>query len=201
MNIFLLIGFLLITSQTESDWDLKKEKSGIEIYTRSVEGSSFEEFKGITTIANTTIPNVLDVLFDVAGFNELFPDCIEVRLIEQAEEYHTIHYIVTKGPWPVDDRDGIYEMKAEIAENGKKAHVTLITRQDKVELKKNRIRLKNGIGFWELEKTEDQHIRVQFQFHGEAGGGVPAWIANTFIVSYPFGTLENLKNRLDKQKK
>lgn len=197
----IFISTILLFSLKGSDWTLKKEKDGIQIHTRSVQGSSFEEFKGIVFIENTNIPDILDVLFDVKSYTELFPDCIEAENIERYGEYHQIHYTVTKGPWPVDDRDGVYEMKAEIAENGEEALVKLFTRSDKLELKKKRVRLKNGVGSWKLEKTGDQRIRVQFQFHGEVGGGVPAWIANTFIVSYPFGTLENLRNRLDKQKK
>lgn len=197
---FIFISTLILFSSQGSDWNLKKEKDGIQVYTRKVEGSSFEEFKAIVFLENTNIPDILDVLFDVNGYTKLFPDCFEAANIEKYGEYHQIHYTVTKGPWPVDDRDGVYEMKAEIAKNGEEAQVKLFTRSDKVELKKNRVRLKNGTGSWKLEKSEDQRIKVQFQFHGEAGGGVPAWIANTFIVSYPFGTLENLRHRLGKQK-
>ena len=47
MNHLLLISLLLLCPVIDSDWNLKKDKSGIEVYTRSVEGSSFKEFKGI----------------------------------------------------------------------------------------------------------------------------------------------------------
>ncbi len=50
-----LLLFFVFHFYPDSDWDLKKEKSGIEIYTRSLEGSSFDEFKGVTTIENSNL--------------------------------------------------------------------------------------------------------------------------------------------------
>ena len=52
---FLLIGVILLTAGINSDWELKKKSGGIEIYTRSIKGSTFDEFKGITVLRDVTL--------------------------------------------------------------------------------------------------------------------------------------------------
>ena len=119
----ILIFVLFATLGFNTDWQLKKEKHGIEIYTRSVEGSSFHEFKAITIIENTSVTQVLDVIFDVDNYETLYADCINPRILKKEGQYYDIHYIQTKGPLTVKDRDGIYEQTAELKDDGKYAIV------------------------------------------------------------------------------
>ncbi len=42
-------------------------------------------------------------------------------------------------------------------------------------------------------KEENNNVTVIYQFHGDPGGDVPAWLANSFVVSHPYKTLQNLK--------
>lgn len=198
---FILISFFFLFSGNETEWKLKKEKSGIEVYTRIIEGSSFAEFKGMILIPNTDVYEILDILFDVENYESLFPDCINSKLLEQAGKYHKIHYIVTKGPWPVTDRDAIYDQKAELSENGKYALIRLIAVPDKLAENEKMVRMQEGSGSWELDGTSNKNVKVTFQFHGEPRGIIPTWLVNSFVVNYPFQTLENLRDRVKKQKK
>jgi hypothetical protein len=193
---FLSILLFIHGSFQDSDWKLKKEKSGIEIYTRSVEGSSFAEFKGITTIENSNLFDVLTVILDVDNYESLFPDCMNPKILKQDGKWYDIHYIQTKGPFPVKDRDSVFEQKTEINEDGKYARVILNPLPDYIPENKDMVRIQNGTGFWELAEDENNNLSVIYQFHGDPGGDIPAWLANSFVVSHPFITLQNLKNRL-----
>ena len=196
MNKFLLLILLLIIPFPESDWNLKKDKDGIKIYTRSIEGSSFDEFRGITTIENSSLEEVLSVIFDVKNYESLFPDCMNPKVLKQDEKYYDIHYIQVKAPWPVKNRDTVYEQKAVVDENGKHAFVSLKPLPDFIAEDKDFVRIREGSGFWELDEDEGNNVKVTYQFHGEPGGDIPAWLANSFVVTQPFQTLVNLKNRL-----
>ena len=195
-----MLNFLILTLSTtlliNTDWQLKKEKHGIEIYTRSVEGSSFHEFKAITTVENTSVVQVLDVIFDVDNYESLYADCINPRILEKEGKYYDIHYVQTKGPLTVKDRDGVYEQKAEIRKDGKYAIVYIKPLPDYIVVNENMVRIRKGMGYWEMEETEPGRVKVTYQFHGEPGGEIPAWIANSFVVSHPMGTMKNLKLRL-----
>ncbi len=185
-----------ISLSAQSEWELKKDKNGIKVYTRDVEGSSFKEFKGETVIKNVSITDVLDVIFDVKNYDKLFPDLSGPKIIKQIDKYHNIHYSVLHTPWPVSDRDNVNELDATISDDGKSAHVAVNVRQGLVEEKKGLVRISEGKGFWGLKQTDDG-VKVVYQYHGNPGGIIPAWLANSFVVSHPFETLENLHKRLE----
>lgn len=186
---------LFISATSSSTWELKKDKDGIKIYTRSIEGLSFKEYKGETTIPNVSVTDVLNVIFDVKNYDKLFPDISGQKKLKDLGKYHSIHYVIIHTPWPVSDRDNVAEMNATIAEDGKSAHVSIVSRPDYIPLKKGLVRA-DGKGFWELKETSGGNVNVTYQYRGNPGGSVPAWLANSFVVSQPFKTLLNLKKRL-----
>jgi hypothetical protein len=196
MNKFLLLILLFINPFPESEWNLKKEKDGIKIYTRSLEGSTFDEFKGITTIEKSSLSEVLEIILDVKKYESLFPDCMNPKVLKQDGKYFDIHHIQVKAPWPVKNRDAVYEQKAVLDKNGKHAVVNLKPLPDYIAEDKDFVRIRDGSGFWELDEDDSNNVKVIYQFHGEPGGEIPAWVANSFVVSQPFETLKNLKNRL-----
>lgn len=49
-TLSLLIWYLVSSFAVDSDWELRKDEAGISIYTRTVDGSSFKEFRGIVII-------------------------------------------------------------------------------------------------------------------------------------------------------
>jgi hypothetical protein len=198
MKYLLLITLFLFSSANGTDWVLKKDKSGIKVYTRSFEGSSFDEFKGETLIPNVSLSKVLEVILDVKNYGSLFPDCMNPKILKQDGQFYDIHYIQTKGPFPVKDRDCIYEQKTEIDKDGKHAVVRLNPLPDYFAETKEMVRIRKGSGFWELEEDNIKNVKVIYQFHGEPGGDIPSWLANSFVETHPYKTMINLKSRLGK---
>jgi len=197
MTRYLIILLLFSLSQSTGDWQLKKEKDGISIYTRKVEGSNFLEFKAITTIDKVLLMDVLDILLDVENYDKLYADCMNPKLLKKEGNFYDIHYIQTKGVLTLKDRDGIYEQKTVIDNNGKHALVSLKPLPDYIDVYKNCVRIRDGSGFWELEDMGKGTVKVIYQFHGEPGGEIPAWLVNRFVVSHPLKTIKNLKERLN----
>ncbi len=200
MYKLLLAGiFVLISGITTaaSEWELKKDENGVKVYIRTVEGSSFKEYKGETVIHNVTIKDVLNVIFDVKHYDKLFPDVSGQKLLKQDGEYHNIHYVIIHTPWPVSNRDNVTELNATLSDDGKSATVTIVSLPDYLPPEKGLVRVQ-GKGTWTLKETADGNVSVVYQYHGNPGGSIPAWLANSFVVSHPFETLENLHKRLEK---
>jgi ribosome-associated toxin RatA of RatAB toxin-antitoxin module len=194
----LLLNFILFHAVDKTDWKLRREESGVKIYTRSVEGSRYEEFRATVTIPKTTLTGVLDVITDVKNYPNTFPNCSSAQVLQQKGKYDDIHYITIKAPWPVADRDAIYEATTSFAKNGKYAQVKLTPHAEYKEIEENFIRVKNGTGYWELEEIAPNTIQVVYQFHADPGGEIPAWIANTVIVINPLKSLESLRDKVEK---
>jgi len=190
ISVFFLYGAL-------SNWDLKKKSSGIEIYTRSIEGSDFDEFKGVTVISDVTLTEVLNVILDVENYDDLFSDCMNARILKQEGKWYDIHYIQTKGPLLVKDRDCIFEQVTVIDQDGKHARIILKSLPDYIIENEDMVRIRTGSGFWDLKEDNQKNVTIIYQFHGEPAGDIPPWMANSFVVSHPFETLRNLISRLN----
>jgi hypothetical protein len=195
IKILLLTFFLITGFSGNEEWKLRKEESGISIYTRKFETSSFEEFKGIVSINNTTLTEVLEIILDIKNYTSLFPDCIEAKVLRQVGKYYDIHYVRMRAPWPVKDRDAVYESITTISGNGKYAKVLLNPVGSYAEERKDIVRIQKGTGYWELEEDTFRNVKVTYVFHADPGGNIPAWLANSIVVENPFKTLINLKNR------
>ena len=187
---FMLLGF---NESAKTDWRLRKEDAGVKIFTRNIEGSPFEEFRGVVTITNTSLTGVLDVIMDVKNYPKNFPNCGSAQVLVQKSKYDDIHYITISAPWPVSDRDAIYEAATSFSDNGKHAVVKLTPRGDYKEENKKYIRVHNGTGFWDLNEIAPNTVEVVYQFHADPSGEIPAWVANSVIVMNPLKTLESLR--------
>ena len=201
LSVRLLVALIFFTSASDSaktDWKLRKEAAGVTIFTRNVDGSPYKEFKGVVTITNTSLTKVLDIITDVNHYPSNFPNCGSAKVLVQKSKYDDIHYLTITAPWPVADRDAIYEATTTISQDGKRAQVKLDPRGDYIEENKNFIRVHNGSGFWDLEEIAPNTVQVVYQFHADPAGEIPAWVANSVIVSNPLKTLENLKRLVEK---
>lgn len=196
--IFLLVSVLFCIPKEENEWKKRKEKSGIVVYTRTKQDSSIDEFKAIATFQNITLVEVLDVILDVDSYPEWIPDCKHAEILFKEEKHYDIHYFTIKAPWPVKNRDAIYEMTTTLSNNQKYARVVLKPRGDYIREKRNFVRLYKGSGFWELKAKETNTVVVKYQFMANPGGKIPTWLANSSVVSNPFKTLINLKKILNK---
>jgi hypothetical protein len=194
IRVLLAVIFINANSSVSTDWKLRREESGVKIYTRNIQGSPFEEFKGTVTIPNASLTGVLDVIMDVKNYPVNFPNCGSAKVLEQKGKYNDIHYITIKAPWPVTDRDAIYEATTTFSQDGKHAQVKLSPRGDYEQENKNYIRVHNGSGFWTLDEIKPGMVQVVYQFHADPAGEIPAWIANSVIVINPLKTLESLRS-------
>jgi hypothetical protein len=188
----LMVMLSILLFYSGNDWKLRKDKSGIQVFTRLPEDSDFDEFKAVVTIEGSTLYQVLEVVLDVENFEALYPDCMNPEILKKEGKWPDIHYIQTKAPFPLKDRDSIFETLIEIDENEKNAQVRLTPVPDFIPEKDGLVRIQNGRGFWKLEENDNKVI-VIYQFHGDPGGDVPAWLVNSFVVSHPFKTMENLR--------
>jgi START domain-containing protein len=198
--IYSLTCFLLFFSTNtftqNSNWELKKDKNDIIIYTRSVEGSGYKEFRGEMTV-ESKLSEVIKIFKNVDRFDEWMADVKKVEFLKSDED-NLYYYIETEVPWPIDNRDMVYHLHfTKENDTDVKVRVTGIT--DYVPEKKGIVRIEKVIGFWKLTVLGENSIGISYQLHAEPGGTIPKWLANAKIVDMPFATLRGLKDLLSKE--
>jgi hypothetical protein len=195
-STFGLLGLGLILSlglnAQNSNWQLKKNKAGIKVYTRMVEGFALDEFKG-EMVLNTSLNQVKALIKNAAQMPEWVPDCKEAKLLKKEGESQ-IHYSITTVPFPLDNRDAI--IRYDYITNTKGLKITLNGLPDYLPKNDGLVRIPFLQGFYLLEEINANQIKITYQVQANPGGSIPTWMANTFAVDNPFNTLKNLRDYL-----
>ena len=185
-----------VSYANEIVWKLEKEKRGVQVFTRVKEDSVLKEFKGIITV-DVAQQKLVNTLKDVAHYDQWMPDIESVKLLSADEKSH-LHYIKSDLPWPVSNRDGIYQFNYKTLTNGDiRADVSAKpTALDKV---KRTIRIPYVSGYWLLSANGEKSTTVTYQLHADPGGSIPTWLINSSVVDAPYQILLNLKSYVEKQ--
>ena len=179
----------------QPSWSLKKDKNGIQVFTRKSAQSSLDEFKGVALI-EATVAEIVELFKAVEKMPQWVPDCKSSELLVLAQ-YYQVHYTVTSAPWPLKDRDAYVQYHYyQTDDNGVK--VVFQGLPDYEPEVPDYIRVPTIDGHWLLTPKSKTTTEVTYQVHAEPGGAIPHWLANTAAVDTPFDTLKNLRDFLER---
>ena len=105
--IFLCTNFSL-TAQEQ--WELIKDKDGIQVYLEEEGIYAFKTFKGITTI-DASIHDFVHTIFDLERYPDWGHNVKSAALLERRSDTLQIYYSIAKAPFPYKNRDGVYRNK------------------------------------------------------------------------------------------
>jgi len=194
-NIVLVICLLLSCDQAFSQfkWELKRQTSGISVYTSDIAGSEFKAFKAVTTISASHIGEVTAPLLDVPNSTKLFSDTKESKFLTKTSDGNFIQYQITEAPWPVDDREGIFEIKSSYNKTNNEVIINIRCIKYDYPVSERAVRMSEGSGLWKIKEVKKGVFEITYQYHGNPAGKIPPWLANSFVVDNPYKTLQNLK--------
>lgn len=195
-SIFAFISFLLFIGLspafTQNGWDLKLNKDGIKVYTKLEPGSSFDAFKGIGELP-ASVDEVANFLNTVSEYTKVFPDNSEAREIKRVNENTFFFYSRTKAPWPVDDRDGVYESVKKVNTDGS-IIITLTSKHTMVQRYDGVVRIEKALSYWRLYPLPNGTTKIEYEVHTNPGGSIPEWLANSTVTDMPYKTILNMRN-------
>ena len=190
----LLFCCCYLSGYSQSVWELEKDASGIQVYTRNVNVSSIKEYKA-TTLIKTSLKSLVNKIIDGEHLKDWNYKTTKSRLLEKKSDNEYLVYMYNDLPWPAKNRDHISELKLDVVSS---LLIKIRIKSVPKTLTENRgvIRVVNFSGFWLLEKTKSG-IKVTQQMHGDPGGSLPAFIVNSMLINAPFNTFKRLKEQLD----
>ncbi len=180
---------LLWTGHPPLDWELKKNKEGIQVFIKKIPGSPLHAFKGTMELASN-LDDIQALFEDIEGYTEWSPNAKFVKPLEKAGNKR-IFYLQTNAPWPVTDRDGIYQF--EFTKTAQQLTIRSTCLPDYLPVKKDHIRVPKSEGSWQFTVQEQGKLQVIYQNHSDPGGSIPGWLANSAVVNLPFESLKNLR--------
>jgi len=194
-TIVILLFAAFIAPDMAAQWTLKKDKNGVKIYTRVVEGSSLKEFKGMVDI-RTTAEAAKGLILDLDSYPEWNHNCLESRLLHKNSENDFYGVTLTGAPWPVQDREAI--VRTEVMEKDGSIILKMTAAPNYIPQKDGVVRIPKMDGFWKISPRSNGMVEVIQQVHASPGGRIPDWLANSAVVDTPYNTLLNMKRRLER---
>lgn len=196
LPVFLSLYFCGTLFSQEQPWQLKIDKEGIKVYTRSVENSPILEFKGAMTLP-VERNKVVEFYENESLYPQWFYKCKEVRILEKKSDTEKIIYYVMDMPWPVSDRDSVY-LREKSVEPGGDVVFRLSVRPDAYPRQAGKVRVSYLKVQWRFHALPTGETEISFQQHCSSDGHIPVPIVNKLSIQMPFKTLQKMKSFLSK---
>lgn len=180
-----------------SEWEVIKEREGIVVSRRLVEGRGLPQLRSIGEVPGTPY-EVLAILLDVPAHVSWLPDCVESTTVREIDTWRNIIYSRTNAPWPVSDREVVLENEIIFVDPPTKVKVTFtaIAAPD-VERGRGTVRMPMVTGFYEIEAVDDASSRIHYEVDADLGGSLPDWLVKRHSTKNPFETITGLRRRLE----
>lgn len=197
LPVLLLDAFM--SPGTAGAWEVAKKGDGITVFTRSVKGSGFKEYKAVMNV-KASLSRMVALVEDVAAYPSWIHTCKEGKLLKRINEKETFNYTINEAPWPVKDRDAVVRNKIRQNPGDRTVTIDIKGIPDYIPEKTGLQRVVKIEGFWRFTPLENASVEVVYQVHTEPGGNLPSWLVNSIVVSQPFHTLVNMKKQLAQPK-
>lgn len=195
MTAVLGVSMLLVGGAQAEDWQVARDKEGIQVSLTDVAGSKYKAYRGVTLI-KAPVARIRALQEDVAGACTWVHECKLQKLLKhEGDDAWT--YTQFNTPIMVTPRDSVLHITTSVSGDG-----SVLRKLEGVPTyipeEPGFVRVTQVQGFWKLTPKGADSTEVTYQVHTEPGGSVPSWVANKFVVDAPFETLKALKARAEK---
>lgn len=196
LTVRLFILILALSTSASYAWELELNEDGIKVYTQEIPGSSFKAFRGETHI-KSSLHNLMAHHADINSMELWLQDCAKSEVIRKISDRDFYIYQRTSAPWPVSDRD--YVLHAQINQDPDTYAVTMTFEASTTIAKTDDdcVPVTQLSGYWRFTPVKQGLIFVEYETHADPSGDLPAWLANSFVVDQPLGTLEKMRQRIE----
>ena len=197
--ILTLFAFCISNSllAQQDEWELKKNKNSVKVWTRAVPGYSLKQYRAACLI-NADADSVFNFIIDFDKRTSWYSANTNCEVLHKSGNSEFIVYYVYAAPWPIDNRDIISKAMCNKEPDGSyliqhSAIANYIPRE------KNYVRIEKATGLWKIRQIDENTTEVFMEGKSNAGGDVPEWLANMFVEDNPFKSLTNLKEHFEVQ--
>ncbi|CAA6808631.1 MAG: Lipid-binding START domain-containing protein [uncultured Aureispira sp.] len=195
--VLIIILWSIALVSKGQNWDLAKDKNGVKVYTRKVDGWGIKEYK-VTMNIKTSPSKIIAALKDVPGRYKWAYNSIEIREIERPNREEVAIYNKVDAPWPVADRDNITRFKFSYpSATLTRVDMTVIKSHAKAPVYEGIVRIERLKGHWLIRDKGNGWTEITQQCVAEPGGSLPDWLANSAVVDNPYNSMYNLKQYIE----
>jgi len=195
-NSFVLLVLLIASSviqsaNADSAWQLRKDKAGIQVYTRSVDGSPYDAVRAVTRVDKIRLMSLVAVIEDVEACGDWADSCKESYVQRRVSDTEAYVYTHNDMPFPVKDRDVLAHVNWMQNRDTYEIVMTSKATSGLMEKVKGRLRLTEAQSSWRFKPLASGKIEVSNEAHINPGSSLPGWITNMLLVDTPYKTIKD----------
>lgn len=198
--ISLLLGLVTFSVGAEintAEWTLVKDENNIQVYTQEVGDSDIVRAKAIAIIP-APLHELKAILDDYNHRQEWIPYLRKSSLLKINDENSRIEYSHFYAPWPVSDRDFVYNVRIQTRTSTEIQYEMRSIESEMMPEQKDRIRAELIHGRYRLEQISESETRVEVLYHADPGGWLPGWLVNRIQRALPYRILLNLGEKVQR---
>lgn len=195
-GLLVIAALALPGTARASSWQHVVTEDGITVTSREVPGRDFPTFRGVGVV-HGSIYEVLAVLKDIGRYSEWMERAKNGRLLKQINELEYVVYGCTDAPWPVSDRDAVYQSKTIVDLPKMTVTVNFWAVKSKVMPPQDGIvRMEKLRGHFKFKALDERKTRVEYQADADPAGMLPTWVAKLATKKLPLATLQGLRRQV-----
>jgi len=172
------------------NWEKVKTEDGVAVYEKKISGKL--AFRGVGEIAGDP-SKLIGVLENPVRWKHWIDNFKSGRLLEKKSDFHKVFYQSFDSPFPVSDRDLVYESKISSAGEGRTVRVEMRSVRHALAPKTVGVRVKLTYASYRIEVLGKERMKVTFETMSDPGGAIPGFMANWATRSYPVTLFEGLR--------
>lgn len=187
----LLVLCALAAYSSTPNWKLKKEESGIKIYTAHSDSSAVKLIR-VELVVEATAEQLIAFMLDIPKQPEWLYNCETAHLLERIAPNEVTFYAEVALPWPASNRDYCTHMTITQKQPG---HATIhsFAVPNCMPAKPGKVRLKKSVAHWEIMPISATEIKIVYELNTDPGGSMPAWVTNLFIAKGPIASFQKVR--------
>lgn len=190
IHLLFVAGLSVSTGHAaETDWEQKRDREGIQVFTRSVEGSPYDAVRTVTMLENVRLSSLVALIEDAEACPDWADRCAESYVVETVSATESFVYTHNDMPFPVSDRDVVAHVKWEQDQQSLTVEMHSEAVSGKHEEVRGRLRLQQARAMWRFEPLPDNQVRIINEAHIDPGSALPGWVTNMLLVDTPFETM------------
>lgn len=196
--LFCFCLFAFVFCRAQDDWKLKTDKDGIRTYSRKAEDSRINAIK-VEADFTAPLSRLAFIIADVASYDDWVFNSSATRLLKQVSPSELYYYSEIKFPWPAANRDFVSHITILQDPQTKTVLINATNVAGWEPVKKNIVRINNSVGKWTIRPLGKETLNVVYELQADPGGGLPAWLINSFSSTGMVETFKNLRGLLNKK--
>lgn len=195
VNLVIAILFTPVSLKSQSNWQLKKNKDSIKIYTRGVTNKDLKEVM-VTFKVLANPDSIAEAIINAEIHKKWMEGLMVSKLLEEVNQNEFIYYLEFDFPWPANNRDVITRVKIHRDTNNIVTQITTQCVLNYLPKKEGIVRITQYEGTWVFNQLSSGKVEVVHVLFASPGGSLPNWIINMFIIDQPYESHRKLNNYL-----